>query len=631
MGSHRCILAAAALLGFARVSAASPIITLNVDAREAPRKILHVRETISSRGGALSLFFPKWIPGEHGPTGPIVDLAGLTISSAGKVVRWRRDPVEMAEVHCDVPSGTDPLELSFDFILPPEAAGFSSGASATSQLLVLSWNQVVLYPKDVNPDSMGVEASLALPDGWKYATALEQGSVSAGEIHFKEVPLSMLIDSPVQAGAHTKRFELGSAEGAKHYLDLASDGEPTLQLSDQLLDEYRRLVVETNALFGAHHYEHYDFLLTLSDAVAHFGLEHHQSSDDRVAERALVDDDLRRMSSGLLPHEFVHSWNGKYRRPAGLATGDYSSPMKGELLWVYEGLTQYLGKILAPRSGLRTPEDYREDLALIAARLDTRPGRQWRPLQDVADEAQLLYGARSDWQSYRRGVDFYDESNLFWLEADAIIRRETKGRKSLDDFCRLFHGGKSGPPAVNTYAFDDVVRTLNSVAPYTWSDFLTARLQSLDPHAPLGGIQSSGWRLVYRDTPTAFEKSEEAAHKSFDLSFSIGVVFDDEGTMVDVIPNSPAAKAGLSPGLKLAAVNGRKYTKSILLDAVQGSSGAGSQLDLLAVNGDFYKTYSIDYHGGPRYPHLERDMAKPDLLSSIIRPLVNTREGRPRR
>jgi predicted metalloprotease with PDZ domain len=628
MGRQWLILAAAALLGIAARSYARPEITLAVDAREAPRKILHVRESLSYRSGALSLYYPQWIPGEHGPTGPVVDLAGLKISSAGKAVSWRRDPVEMYEVHCEVPSGTDPLELTFDFLLPPEASGFSSGASATPQLLVLSWNQVVLYPKDENPDSIGVEASLALPDGWKFATALEQGSVSGGAVHFKGVSLAMLIDSPVQAGAHTRRVDLGSAGGARHYLDLASDGESTLQLSDQLLDEYRRLVAETNALFGAHHFEHYDFLFTLSDEVAHFGLEHHQSSDDRVAERSLVDDDLRKMSSGLLSHEFVHSWNGKYRRPAGLATGDYSTPMKGELLWVYEGLTQYLGKILAPRSGLRTPEDYREDLALLAARLDNRPGREWRPLQDVADEAQLLYGARSDWQSYRRGVDFYDESNLIWLEADAIIRRQSKGRKSLDDFCRLFHGGRSTPPAVIPYTFDDVVRTLNSVAPYGWSDFLKTRLESLGPHAPLGGIQLSGWRLAYRDTPTAFEKSEEAARKYFDLTFSIGVFCEDDGTLIDVIPNTPAATAGLAPGMKLVAVNGRKYAKEILLDAVKESPAQGSSLELLSVNGEFFKTYRIDYHGGPRYPYLERDGTKPDLLSGIIRPLLPAREAR---
>lgn len=606
-------------------------IMLAVDAREAGGKILHVKESIRHSPGSLTLFYPKWIPGEHGPTGPVVDLVGLQLSAGGNPVRWRRDLVEMYEIHCDLPGGGDRLDLAFDFVLPPQAEGFSSGASSTAALLVLSWNQVVLYPLEANPDSLIVDATLTLPGSWKFGGALEVDRQAGNTIDFKPVSLAMLIDSPVLTGIHLRRIDLGSAGGAAHYLDIASDGEATLEMGDRLTEEYRHLVVEANSLFGAHHYKHYDFLLTLSDQVAHFGLEHHQSSDNRTAERALVDDNLRLMASGLLPHEFVHSWNGKHRRPSGLATGDYSTPMKGDLLWVYEGLTQYLGKLLSARSGLRTPEEYREDLALLAARLDIRPGREWRPLQDAADEAQLLYNARHDWEAYRRGVDFYDESDLIWLEADAVIRRQSKGRKSLDDFCRAFHGGNSTGPVVKPYAFEDVVAALNGVEPYDWRAFLTKRLNSLDPHAPLGGIESAGWKLVYRDTPSAFERSEESARKMFDLRFSIGISFDDDGTMIDVIPNSPAAKAGLSPGMQLIAVNGRKYSKALLLDAVRDAVRNPPALEFLVANGEFYKTCAVDYHLGPRYPHLERIGSRPDLLSSMISPASPLRNQRTRR
>ncbi|TLY31102.1 MAG: M61 family metallopeptidase [Ignavibacteria bacterium] len=500
-----------------------PGIVLSVDARESPGRILHVKESITTVPGPLTLVYPEWIPGEHGPTGPIIDLVGIRIFAGRETIAWRRDLEHMYEIHCDVPSGTNRVDLSFDYILPTPGERFSSGASSTARLAVINWNQVVLYPKGANPDEMSVSATLTLSPDWKSGSALETERVTGGSIVFRPVPLAKLIDSPVLTGAHFRRFDLGTAAGAPHYLDIASDDEAALEMNDQLLGAYRKLVSEANGLFGAHHYKHYDFLLTLSDGVAHFGLEHHQSSDNRVAERSLLDEKLRKMAAGLLPHEFVHSWNGKYRRPAGLATGDFTTPMKGDLLWVYEGLTQYLGKILASRSGLRTPEEYREDLALLAARLDYRPGREWRPLQDCADEAQVLYNAGSDWEAYRRGTDFYDESNLIWLEADAIIRQETRGAKSLDDFCKAFHGGTTSEPAVRPYTIEDVLAGLNDVAPYDWSGFLKTRLQSLAPHAPLGGIELAGWKLVYKNAPSSIEEADEFSHKEFDLRFSIGI------------------------------------------------------------------------------------------------------------
>ncbi len=445
-------------------------------------------------------------------------------------------------------------------------------------------------------------------------------SQSDGVIHFAAVPLKHLVDSPVLTAEHFKRVNISPAGGPGHYINIASDEEATLAITPEQVAIYKRLIVEANTLFGAHHYDHYDFLYTLSDQVAHFGLEHHQSSDDRVDERTLVDNALFRAHASLLSHEYVHSWNGKYRRPAGLTTGDFSKPMKGDLLWVYEGLTQYLGNILAARSGMRSEQDYRDNLALVAAWLDNEPGRTWRPLQDCADEAQLLYSARGDWNGWRRGVDFYSEGDLIWLDADATIRQLSNGAKSLDDFCKKFHGAPSTSPETRPYAFDDVVATLNDVVRYDWRKFLTERLESLSPRAPLGGIENGGWKLVYSDSVSDYQSTVEGAFGYTDLSYSLGISINGSGNVGDVLIKSPAATAGLAPGMQLIAVNGMKYSKARLEAAITDARSNTSHIELLARNGDSYKTYSVDYHGGLRFPHLERDASKPDLLSKIISP-----------
>ena len=595
-------------------------ITLSVDATEAPRKIYHVHESVSVNPGTLTLFYPKWIPGEHGPTGPVVDVAGFKITAGEKTLSWRRDLVEMYAVHCEVPDGVTSLDVSFDFISPPPEAKFTAGASASANLAVINWNQVVWYPLSVRPDNITVTPSIRLPQGWKYATALTTKRSSGGLIEFEPVSLTMLIDSPLQSGKYLRKIDITPASGVHHSLDLLSDGEAALQISPQHIAEYKNLVVEANALFGAHHYNHYDFLFTLSDQVAHFGLEHHQSSDDRVGERTLIDRLLFTARAGLLPHEFVHSWNGKYRRPAGLATGDYSTPMKDDMLWVYEGLTEYLGDVLTARSGLYTPEEYRERLAAVAAGLDNRPGRTWRPLQDANDEAQLLYDARIDWDSWRRATDFYDEGELIWLEADVTIRNITKGKKSLDDFCKSFHGGKSDGPELKPYSFDDVVRTLNETALYDWKKFFTTRLTSLSPHAPMGGIEQGGWKLVYRDSMNIYQKASEQSRGRMDCRFSIGAYVGNDGNLQDVIPGTPAAKAGLAPGMIVVAVNGRKFSPDVFREALKAGMSAPEPLDILATNGEFYATYHIDYHGGERYPYLERNPARKDMITNIISP-----------
>jgi predicted metalloprotease with PDZ domain len=524
----------------------------------------------------------------------------------------------MYAFHLDVPAGVQTLEVGFDFIAPPDAEGFSSGASTTSELAVINWNQVLLYPEGATADDYQLQATLKVPSGWRYGTALPIQRESGNEIEFKPAPLTTMVDSPVSTGAHYKTFDLGTEQGVSHYLHVAADSDRALEASAEVIEHFQKLVKETGALFGARHYRSYHFLYTLSDHVAHFGLEHHESSDDRTGERSLIDPDMLRSSAYLLPHEMVHSWNGKYRRPAGLISngkdGGYDVPMKGDLLWVYEGLTNYLGEILAPRAGLWSAEDYRESLANTAAELDTKVGRTWRPLEDTAVAAQVLYEAGSDYGSLRRSVDYYPEGSLIWLEADVIIRQLSKGAKSLDDFCHSFHGGASGKIEMKPYEFNDVVAGLNAVQAYDWAGFLNQRLHSTDAHAPLGGIQRSGWKLVYDGVRSDFWKAYEDKRKYIDLSYSIGVLVKEDGTLEDVRYGGPAQKAGVAPAVKLIAVNGRQFTATVLREAV----AAAKPLDLLVKDGEFYKSYRIDYTGGEKYPHLVRDNGSPDLLSSII-------------
>src|SRR5215472_1135487 len=597
-------------------------IKLSVDVTRAPEKILHAQLQIPVTPGALTLVYPEWIPGEHGPTGPITDLTGLQFFANGQRLTWRRDLTDMYAFHLTVPERTSTLEARLDFVMPAPPEGFSSGASATPKLDLLSWNQVVLYPQGKNTDDVPITASLKLPENWRYDTALQVASERGNDVTFQTVSLTTLVDSPVLAGAHYRRIELTPGAQIPHYIDAAADSEGALQIPQETIEHYKRLVAETGALFGARHYNEYHFLLTLSDHTAHFGLEHHESSDDRVAERTMVDDDMRWLAGSLLPHEMTHSWNGKYRRPKGLATPDYQQPMEGDLLWVYEGLTQYLGDILAPRSGLWTKQQFLDETAETAAALDHTPGRSWRPLQDTADAAQLLYGALPEFESWRRGVDYYPEGFLIWLEADTVIRQQTHGQKSLNDFCRIFHGGGNTPPMVKTYTFDDVVATLNQVTPYDWKKFLRDRLDTYGPGAPLGGITNGGWKLAYDENASELTKAVEKNRHFVDARFSIGLALDDKGVVRDVIMNSLAWNAGIAPGMTLVAVNGRKFTPEILREALKAAKGNGPNVELLLVNGDFYRTYTLNYHDGEKYPHLVRDESKPDILSDIIKPLA---------
>jgi predicted metalloprotease with PDZ domain len=608
------------VLALPSLAANGPTITLSVDASEAPRKIFHARLRIPANPGTLTLYYPKWIPGEHAPDGPINDLAGLKFSAGGQTLKWRRDLLDGWTINVEVPAGQNEVIADLDFLSPATfAGGFSAGSSATDKLVIISWNQVLLYPKGWKADEITYSASLQLPRGWKYATALPGAHEVESDLHFAPAPLTTLVDSPVLAGEFLKAVPLTSGQNPPAEIDVAADSAAALEPPKEVWDHLKNLVAQAGALFGTYHYRDYHFLYTLSDHVAHFGLEHHESDDSRVGERGLIDESDRKLDASLLPHEYVHSWNGKYRRPADLATPDYEQPMQTDLLWVYEGLTEYLGNVLAARSSLWTPEQYRDFLALSAATLDHLPGRTWRNLQDTADAAPQLYFAPRAWYSWRRGVDFYEEDDFNWLWADVIIRQQTKDKKSLDDFCKLFHGGQGGMPALKTYTFDDIVNALNQIAPYDWRGFWTERLTNHGPGAPLGGIDGSGWKLVYDETPSDFLRSAERSENQIDEAFSVGLALKEDGEISDTTEGMTAAKAGLGPGMKVVGVNGRKFSAEVLHGAIKTAKSSSNPIELLVENTDYYKTYKLDYHEGEKYPHLVRDESKPDLLGEIIK------------
>lgn len=602
----------------ASASAATPTVTIAVDATTAPRKIFHATLKIPATPGDLTLYYPKWIPGEHAPDGPVIDLAGLKFFAGGKSLKWRRDLLDGFTIHVDVPAGTIEISAELDFLSPATfEGGFSAGSSATDKLAIISWNQVLLYPKGFKSDDINYSASLKLPEGWKFGTPLPVTSQSGNEIHFATVSLTTLVDSPVITGEFLKVVPLASDPLTE--MDIAADSAAALDAPQDAWDRYKSLVDQAQKLFGAHHYRDYHFLYTLSDHVAHFGLEHHESDDSRVSERSLVDDTARKMAAGLLPHEYVHSWNGKFRRPADLATPDYQQPMQDDLLWVYEGLTNYLGEVLTGRSGLRTQDQERDELALTAAALDHLPGREWRNLQDTADAAPQLYFSPQAWYSWRRSTDFYSEDTLNWLWVDVIIRQQTKGTKTIDDFCHLFHGAPTTGPMVKPYTFDDVVTALNQIAPYDWRGFWTERLTNHGPGAPLGGIEGSGWKVAYDETPSEMANAAMGAYHFVNAEYSLGLELGDDGSVIDTIEGMPGAKAGIGPGMKLIAVNGRHFSAEVLRDALKSAKNGTTPIALLVENTEYYKTYNIDYHAGEKYPHLVRDESKPDLLSEILK------------
>ncbi|MBV8477630.1 MAG: M61 family peptidase, partial [Acidobacteria bacterium] len=567
------------------------------------------------------LFYPKWMPADHSPDGPVWNLAGLKFHSATREIPWQQDPVDMYAFNVVVPPATTSLEASLDFLISAPGPTIDFSASGAANLFVLMWNQVVLYPKGYAVANLIFHPSLKLPTGWKFSTSLPVSSQSAEAILFAPVPLDLLVDSPVQSGEYMRVFPLNPGGTPPQELDVVSDDAWALDVPPELIEHYKRLVAEASALYKSHHFRDYHFLLTLSDNIMGLGQEHHESSDDRVRQYSLVDPNERLLMAGLFPHEFTHSWNGQYRRPEGLATPDFQQPMKGELLWVYEGLTDYLGVVLTSRSGLLTPEQSREQIALTASTMEHRAGRRWRSLQNSANAAQILYFSVPQWTSYRRGTDFYPESILIWLEVDTTIRRLTGNRKSMDDFCQSFYGGRDGQPVIRTYTFEDLALTLNGIAAYDWPSFFRTRLDSTQLEAPLGGIEGGGWRLLYNDKPNEILSAREASGEG-DFTSSIGLLVNHDALVVDTIPGMLAFESGLSPYLKLSGVNGREFSVDRLRRAIQDAKINTLPIEVQAINAGKLESHKISYHGGNRFPHLERVEDKSDYLDEILKPLT---------
>jgi predicted metalloprotease with PDZ domain len=610
------------LLSLCTFAQSNQPIKLDLDLTDAPRKILHGHLVIPVEPGPLTLVYPEWIPGEHAPSGPIDNFAGLVLTANGQSIPWQRDDVNMFAFHLTVPPGVTSLEARVDFLATAAPSGLSAGASTSPNLAVVSWNEVALYPAGTPAAEVKFTPSVKVPEGWKLGTALTTSGVEGATSQFETVSLETLVDSPVLAGRFFKEIPLAPEISPKHFLDMAGDGPEDLNLSADEIAAYSNLVKETGALYKSRHYNHYNFLFTLSDSVAHFGLEHHQSSDDRVDARNFLDDDLKLINGSLLPHEFTHSWNGKYRRPVGLATANFQQPMKGNLLWVYEGLTEYFGDVLSARSGLWTTDQYREALALSAAEMDHRPGRTWRDLQDTATAAQTLYSTVDEWDNWRRSVDFYSEGELIWLDVDTTLRKLSGGRRSLNDFAARFLGaGGNTPPEVVPYNFADIVGNLVALEPYDWQGFLEKRLTTKSPHAPLDGIVNGGYKLEYDDKANEFARAMETRDRGVNAWYSLGFVMADE-TIRDVLVNSPAFQAGLGPGMKLIAINGRKATDELLHNAIRDAKTSAERIELIVENAGYVKVVKIDYHEGEKYPHLVRQPNTPALLDEILKPLT---------
>ena len=592
-------------------------ITLQVDAREAPRRVFHAQLDIPVAPGPLTLFYPKWITWL--PIGPVNNLVNLKIVAAGKVLPWRRDDIDMYAFHVDVPSGVTAIEVYLDYVSPSKGQ-YGFDPVATDQLLILNWNLVTLYPAGKPTAELTYKPILLLPEGWKLGTALPIRSQSGGKVEFEPVSLDTLIDSPVIAGTHYRVVPLAAPGMPPEEMDVAADSETALAVPQTFVEGYLRLMQEAEALFGAHHFRSYHFLVVLSDHPAASTIEHQESSYHHFSERALIDVKMNRDDVGYsLPHELTHSWNGKYRRPRGIATPDFQQSMKTELVWVYEGLTNYLGEVLSARSGFWTPEEYRESVAMEIAEEQHRAGRTWRPLVDTAVSAPMLFELdEPEWASWRRASDFYLESTLIWLEADVIIRQRSSGRRSLDDFCHAFFGPPSGSPIVKSYTFNDLVAALNEVVPYDWRGFFQKRVYTIAPQVPLGGIEQGGWKLIYNAKPNYWRQDPLDG-----LRYSIGMRVqggkDKEGAILDVVPGLSAAEAGIAPGMKLVAVNGQPWSPQILRDALN-TPGTPQRLELLVENAGVRRTYNLKYAGGLRYPHLERDPSHPDLLGEITKP-----------
>ena len=603
----------------ASLAAQASDLELRVDAHDIGRNRLHTELKLAARPGPLTLAFAKWIPGEHGPNGPLDSVIGLEIRAGGKVLLWQRDPLDLYSLHINVPNGTARLDIVIDTGLPTDGQMFTSGLTSSARLAIINWNEVLLYPKGVDAEQLSVEASLVPPSGWSVQSALASRTDSDGAVVFEKGSLARLVDSPAQLGRFAKLIALRGSEPAPqlhHDISLMADNESELDLPEDFARDYSRLVAEAGALFGSRPYRHYTWLVSLSNHVAHFGLEHHESSDNRAAEGMLDTRELRMELAALLGHEYVHSWNGKYRRPKGLLSPDFQQPMDGSLLWVYEGMTDLLGFVLPVRAGLVTPEYFREHLASSASALELEVGARWRPLADTIAAAQLRRS--SVWQSSRRSTDYYAASDFLWLDVDAELRARTDGRATLDDFVRRFAAAPSGAPQVRPYVEQDIYDLLGAIAPGDWRAFVRRHLDQTGTMALFGALDRTGWKLGYTAERNAADANDDRRRNSTNRLASIGFLVDAESRILDVIDDRAAARAGAGPGMKVIAVNGQRYSAVVLDDAILAAQKSRAPIALLVEKADFFATLNIEYYDGPRYPHLVRIEGRGDILTATL-------------
>ena len=595
-------------------------IQLRVDASDVDRRIFRVTETLPVRGGeALTLLYPQWLPGNHAPRGRVDHMGGLKIFASGQRVEWTRDVVDVFAFHVRTPAGATALDVQFDFGSPLDTG--QGRVVMGQEVLDLQWNQVVLYPAGYFTRQIRVEPQLQLPAGWQFATALERASTTSAGVSFKPVTVETLVDSPVYAGRHFKTFDLDAMKGAPVRLNVVADRPELLSIAPERIDAYRAMVQQAYRLFDSRHYDHYDFLLALTDQVGGIGLEHHQSTEIGEATNYFTDWERHINNRGVMSHEFTHSWNGKFRRPADLWTPNFNVPMRDSLMWVYEGQTQYWGNVLAARSGVLSMQEALDGLAIVAATYDQlRPGREWKSLQDTTNDPITAARRPLPWNSWARSEDYYREGELIWLDADTLIRERSHGQHSLDDFAKAFFGIQNGSYIPVTYQFDDVVRTLNEVLPYDWATFLRTRVEGHGPGAPLDGLRRGGYALTYSEWPTGYYRNVEANSNTSDFSYSLGFTLTATGQITTVIWDSPAFRAGLARGVQIMSVNGVSYRADRLKTAITDNKAGARPLELLTRNGDVYKTVVIDYRGGLRYPRLERTGSSPALIDEILRP-----------
>jgi predicted metalloprotease with PDZ domain len=593
------------------------VIRLDVDLTDTARRIWRVKETIPvAQAGPLTLLYPQWLPGKHAPRGAIDKLAGLAIKADGKVIPWVRDTVDVYAFHLNVPAGVREITAEFQFLTP--TAPNQGRVMVTPEILNLQWEAVALYPAGHFSRRVMVEPRIKLPAGWGYGIALDTVSREADSVRFKPVDFETLVDSPMFAGRYFRQIDLDPGAKFPVRLNVVGDTAGELVVDARVIEKHANLVRQADKLFGSRPFDRYEFLLAISDRLGGIGLEHHRSSENQVEPGYFTDFDKAVTDRNLLPHEYSHSWDGKYRRPAELWTPNYNVPMRGQLLWVYEGQDQYWGYVLGGRSGMFSKDESLEALAATAATFENRIGRRWRQMEDTGQDPVMSARRPQPWASWQRSEDYYSEGQLIWLDADTLIRERSGGKRSLDDFARAFFGGKDGDRTVRPYTFDDVVATLNAVEPYDWAEFLKVRVKDVAVKPPLDGITRGGWKLVYTETPTGFFKAGETANKQTNLTYSLGVVLNREGEITSVLWDSPAFEAGLTVSTRILAVDGIAYDADRLKAAITAAKD-GRPISLLVKNGDHFQTIAITYKGGLRYPRLERIAGTPDLLSEIYR------------